>query len=331
MKREQLTMNDIAKLAKVSRPVVYTVLNNREGKGIHVGQKTKENILKICREVGYVIPKSAKELYSGISDRIGFLAQNLCPQSSELLECIQQKAFQHKIDIMPFITMGDPEIEKQYLNLMLDGRVDGVIAISETSGSIERFKEFASAPKNLKIVYVDGFHDGLSCIQNDKEQAAELVLRQFISEGRKKLIFAGTYQDTEQEKFYIQHAVAIGIKVQSIYFGNAPTPEEISAKTSEILSHNSDAVFASNDLLAVAIVNKALQKGIKIPEQLSIIGVGDIEVAKYSSPALSTVKIDFDKIAKKALQFMNSKVKKNNSEEKHYIVKSEIILRGTTK
>jgi len=331
MKRAQITMSDIAKLAKVSRPVVYTVLNNREGKGIHVGQKTKEKILKICQDIGYVIPKSAKELYSGISDRIGFLAQNLCPQSSELLECIQQKAFQSKIDIMPLITMGDPEIEAKYLNLMLDGRVDGVIAISETNGSIERFKEFASAPKNLKIVYIDGLHDGLTCIQNDKEQAAELAVKQFISEGRKKLVFAGAYQHTEQERFCLQYAANAGMEIKKVYFENILSSEEISAKTSEVLSHNSDAVFASNDLLAVAITNKAVEKRIKIPEQLSIIGVGDIEVAKYSSPALSTVKIDFDEIAKKALQCMNSKVKENNSEEKHYIVKSEIILRGTTK
>lgn len=331
VKRAQVTMSDIAKLASVSRPVVYTVLNNREGKGIHVGQKTKENILKIAQEVGYVIPKSAKELYSGISDRIAFLAQTLCPQTAELLECIQQKAFQRKIDIMPLITMGDPEREKQYLNLMLDGRVDGVIAVSETGGSIERFKEFASAPKNLRIVYIDGFHDGLSCIQNDKEQVAKIAVEQFVAEGRKKLVFAAAYQYTEQEKYCLQYAVRAGMDVKKVYFENLHTAEKISAKTSEVLSYNSDAVFASNDLSAVAIVNKAIQKGIKIPEQLSVIGVGDIEVAKYSSPALSTVKIDFDEIAKKALQIMHSKVKENNSEENHYLIKSKIVLRGTTK
>ena len=331
MRRTQVTMSDIAKLASVSRPVVYTVLNNREGKGIHVGQKTKQKILNIAQEVGYVIPKSAKELYSGISDRIAFLAQTLSLQSAELLECIQQKAFQSKIDIMPLITMGNPEIEKQYLNLMLDGRVDGVIAVSETTGSIERFKEFASYPKNLKIVYIDGFHDGLTCIQSDKKQIAELALKQFASEDRKKLVFVGSYQHTEQEKYCLQYAASAGMEIAKVYFENLNTAEDISAKTSEVLRHNGDAVFASNDLSAIAIVNKAIERGIKIPKELSIIGVGDIEVARYSTPPLSTVKIDFDEIAKKALQIMHSKVKKNNTEEKHYFIKSKIILRGTTK
>ena len=323
-------MEDVAKLAKVSRPVVYTVLNHREGRGIHVSEKTKERILRICEEIGYVIPKSARELYSGISDRIAFLAQSLCPQSARLLECLQQEAFSHGIDILPLITMGEPEVEIRYLELMLDGRVDGVIAVSETTGSIERFRKYSAPPKNLRIVYVDGCHDGLSCVRNDKRQTAELALRQFAAERRKKLIFAKVYQYSELEEDFLKLAAAAGMPAESICVGDISGNDKNVVNVVALLQRGGDAVFASNDLLGATIVSHAVMQGIRVPETMSVIGVGDLEVARYSAPSLSTVRIDFAEIARKALSLLCGQIRGEGDRQIHELVAASLIRRGTT-
>ena len=330
MRKEQITMNDIARLAKVSRPVVYTVLNKREGKGIHVSASTKERVLNICKEVGYVIPKSARELYSGISDRIAFLCQSLCPQSSMLLESLQQKAFERGIDLLVLITMGKPELEVRYLNQLLDGRVDGLIAISETSGSIGRFIEYSSNPKNLQIIYVDGLHEGLTCVQNDKRATAELALQLFRSEAREKPVFVSPYQSSELEMHFCEQAMLSGYEPNCYIVDDSWSTDEILRQNEVIFASGCDAVFASNDMLGVSLVNHAVKAGVKVPEAVSVLGVGDLQMARYSSPSLSSIKIDYEQIAELSLNLMEQQIKNQAPVHTHHQIKPIITKRAST-
>jgi DNA-binding LacI/PurR family transcriptional regulator len=326
-------MAQIAELAGVSKPVVYTVLNKREGNGIHVGQKTKERILAISKKMGYVAPKSAKELFSGFSDTIAVLTQTISPQSASLVEYLQQKAFENNLDIIPFITMGDPELEENYLKLMLDGRVDGVIAISSTEGSIERFKKYSSAPNNLKIVFIDDFFPDLSCIQFNKQQAVELAVGHFHKIGCRKIAFGGIYQDHPLQKYFITTAEKYGMHPISIIEGNLEVSTSVRSQqiAERVLEARPDAVLASNDLLAVCILNKAATAGVSIPDELSVMGVGDIEIAEYSTPPLSTVHVDFEAIAEHAFNIMQTAIRGNLKEPIHKLIPCKLSLRKSTK
>lgn len=326
-------MAEIARLAGVSKPVVYTVLNHRDSNGIHVSEKTAEKILEISRNVGYVAPKSAKELFSGYSDTIGVLIQTLSAQAAALLEFLQQKAFESGQDIIPYITTGDPELEEKYLEMCRDGRVDGIIIISATTGSIERYRRFRAHPNNLKLLFVDGIFEGVSGVQYDRAQAAELAVRNFYGSGYRKIAFAGIYEGTELEDEYKKAVSALGLKAVPLIEGdlNVPVSQRSHRIAERILKERPDAVFASNDLLAVCIVNKARDKGIKIPDDLSVIGIGGIEVSEYSTPCLSTLKIDFGALADAAFSMMTQMIKKNTGMPEHRLIPCELLLRETTR
>ncbi len=331
MRRNRVSMAQIAELAGVSKPVVYTVLNKREGKGIHVGSKTREKILALSKKMGYVAPKSAKDLFSGYCNTIAVLAQNISPQSAKMIERLQQRAFENKLDIIPFVTMGNPETEEKYLKMMLDGRVDGVIAISLTEGSIERFKKYSGAPYNLKIMFIDEFLEDINCIQFDKTLAAELAIRHFRDTGCRKVAFAGIYFDHPLEKPFLAAAEKHGMEAMSIIEGQASHRERSHRIAERIAELKPDAVLASNDQLGVCIINKLATFGIKVPEEVSVMGVGDIEVAEYSTPELSTIHVDFDVIAEKAFDIMQSAIKGRSSGIVHELVSCRLILRGSTK
>ena len=326
-------MAEIARLSGVSKPVVYTVLNHREGSGIHVSEKTAAKILGISKELGYVAPKSAKDLFSGYSDTIGVLIQTLSAQAAALLEFLQQKAFESGQDIIPYITMGDPELEEKYLEMCRDGRVDGIIIISATQGSIDRYRRFQAHPNNLKLLFVDGIYEGLSCVQHDRAQAAELSVRHFYDSGCRKIAYAGIYESSEQEGEYVKAVSAMGLKPISVVEGDLGAP--VSARShriaERILKEKPDAVLASNDFLALCIVSKGRDMGIKVPAELSVIGIGGIEASEYSTPRLSTLKVDFGAMADAAFSIITQMIKKNMQEPEQKLIPCELLLRETTR
>ncbi|MCM8785003.1 MAG: LacI family transcriptional regulator [Candidatus Omnitrophica bacterium] len=305
--KKRPSLKDIAKLAGTSKVVVYTVLKGRENKGIFVSKKTKEKILKIANQLGYVPPKSAKELFTGRSDTIGIIFHRLTPYFSSLVELIQIEALKNGFEITPYITNGNWKLEKHYLELCRDGRVDGIVTIAHTDKSIELYKEYTKPPFNLKLISYGPPIEGISTIQFDEEKAGRLAASHLIEIGCKSFAFFGGERNSGRCNGFINYLKEKGFEpvifVKDKFVGYYDDGLKLAQ---EFFSQKEipEGVFSNNDILGAVLIKEAKKRNIKVPERLAVIGCDNTEVCLYTEPELTSIDTNIKKTAKKTIELM---------------------------
>lgn len=330
---KRISLKQIAQIAGVSKVVVYTVLKGRENKGIFVSNKTKEKILKIANELGYVAPKSAKELFTGNSDTIGIIFHKLTPYFSYLVSEIQTAALKEGLEIIPYITNGDWQLEKHYLEISRDGRVDGVITVAHTDKSQQLYKQFTQKPYNLKILSFGPDIKDIPTIHFDEKKAGVLAAKHLIEIGCKSFAFFGGDRKLERCKGFVEYLKEKGYTAVVFTAEKFVSSFEEGMKLGEEffkLKKLPEGVFAANDILGVTLVNCAKRYGIKIPDDMAIMGCDNTEVCLYSEPELTSIDTNVKEIARKAIEIIKRLIKGEKIEEPVRI-DVQIVKRNSTK
>jgi len=331
---EKMSLSVIAHMAGVSKQIVYMVLNNRQYKRMKASPQTRERILKIARESGYVAPKSAKELFSGKSDNIGIIFHKIVPPFSKVMSHLQQEARRRNLEITPYITDGDENLENHYLNSARDGRVDAIIAISLLDGSPERYQRSTKPPYNLKILSYSGPLSGVPTIHFNETEAGRLAAEHLIAKGCKKPAFFGGFRNSTRARGFVQYFRENNLPDPLIYVGEKYTayfPEGKILAREFLKSRNlPDGVFASNDLLAIALLSGALAKGLRVPEDMAIMGCDNTEAGLYTTPALTSIDTNISLLAKKAIAKIEGMIKGEEPKPFHTEVPVSLIVREST-
>ncbi|MBN1444839.1 MAG: LacI family DNA-binding transcriptional regulator [Candidatus Omnitrophica bacterium] len=336
MNNERVSLKTIAEKAGVSKPVVYTVLNNRYGRGIYVSEKRKEEILNIASELGYVAPKSAKELFTGKSDNIGVILHEINHPFTEMLNWLQREAHKKGFEITPYLTSAKGKLEEHYLNMVRDGRVDGLIAIAATDGSRDRYRKFSNAPYRLKILAYHEPIPDVPTIHFDEERAGRMAAKHLLEAGCKRLAFLGEHGGMPRCRGFSEYIRQKG--------GEAPLIIKRRAKYKNMFSDGSgmahqllklkkkpDGVFASCDLLAIALLREALKTGIKVPEDMAIMGCDNTEVCLYTTPSISSIDFNIPLLAKKMMGQMEQIINTGIFKPMHLTVPVKLVERESTK
>ncbi|HOL68113.1 MAG TPA: LacI family DNA-binding transcriptional regulator, partial [bacterium] len=304
--RTRLNIRQVAKRAGVSPAVVSVIINKKENQNIFVSKATRERVLKVIRETGYIPRKSARDLITRRTNIIGIICHRLTPFFAELLTWLQRTAAECGLEVIPYLTNGQPELEEGYLRQSLDGRVDGLIALAETEGSRDRYCRYAGPPYHLNIVYYGSPLPGIPTFHYDEKEAGRLAFHHLYQAGYRRLgVFGGSASDKRNQSF-IQAAAEAGVKLtwkpgrQWIgYLAEAARAAE------ELIEKNRplpDGLFCYSDLVAIAFLSVAHKKGIRIPQDIALLSCDNTELAGYTHPPLSSIDVNFPLLAKTALE-----------------------------
>lgn len=285
------TINDIAKLAGVSRSTVSRFLN----KSGYVSEEAKENIKAVIEETGYIPSQSAKSLRTNKTSVIGVILPKISTETaSRVMSGINREL--GKYDYQPLLadTGLDKEKELRYLALLQSRNVDGIIVLGTNTDD-----KMAEAIKRLRIpvIVVGQEFDEIPCIVYPDYEATCEAIEYMIEKGRRKIGFIGVpesdpavgivrkkaYVDTlmKHQLMLDKKHVQIGdFSIQSGY--NAM--QQIWKDSEEI-----DSVFVVTDRMAVGAVKFLKEKNIVIPEQFAIATTGASSLAEYIDPSLTTV------------------------------------------
>ncbi len=336
----KVSLKRIAEQADVSVTTVSRVLRGRG----EISEKTRLKVQRIADKMRYRPNLAAQGMHSGRSNTIGVIIPAAWNFDIRIAFGIHDKLAEY--DVVP-ITLwssskcgrssdeGVDNAVKQIHNL-IDRRVDGCILRPQID-----FKEIyinEILEREIPIVTVDrdflGSHaDFVGTDDMDgAKQAAEHLLnlghRNFVHIAGPESVTTGRIRREAFENCISRMQDAECVTFSDESFGEK---DKIAEKVFD-LSPSVTAVFAANDLIARNVYNAARRTGLSIPEQLSVVGFGDLEQAEYMDPPLTTVRQQPYDIGYKAAEILLQRIEnKHNAEPKTVLLKPQLIVRESTK
>lgn len=324
-----VTSHDVAKLAGVSQPTVSRALSNHP----RVLPQTRERILRAARELGYVPHYSARSLSTLSTKRIGVLTSDLDnPFYPSLISPLHQTFSQHGYQTV--LLPGDFQNADE-LQALVDGSLDGVVI---TNSRIDSELPFQLAERGIPTILVNRKirKSIVDSVTADDEGGGELIAKLFIELGHKNIgcLFGTAKISTGKNGangFMNQMAKSKVLIPQINQLSGEFTTQFGREGLIKLmrLPKPPTAIYCANDVIAVGALNACVELGIKLPTDLTIVGLDDIDMSAWPSFNLTTVHTDISKLASIAGERLIERIQNPNLKPLHHVEPVSMTLRGT--
>lgn len=330
-----MNIKEIAKKACVSVATVSRVLNHPES----VAPKTKERILSVMEESEYTPNWFARGLNFNKTNTIALLVPNvLNPSHMEIAKGVEDVA--HQKDYTTFLCNADNDVEKErhYLDSLLKRKVDGIVLVS----SLLENQDIALIRKQgVPVVAIGENRDisNISLVRIDCQEAAHQAVRHLLEIGYREIsfIYGGTPEKENARKLagYVQALAEEGIERKAEFLVKTPnsTVESgyFAAKKLMALKERPRAIFTSSDLLAFGAIDAMKDLGIRVPEDVALVGFDNIRMASLVEPKLTTVEKPMHKMGvlgmRLLLDLMEAKEEKKDFPQREILLQSRLKIR----
>jgi LacI family transcriptional regulator len=329
---EKVTSLDVAKKIGVSQSAVSRVFTP----GASVSNEMEGRVLKAANELGYRPNMLARSLNTGKSRIIGLVVSYLDNQFyPNVLESLSSKLQESGYHILIFIASNGTKNLDQVLNEILDYQVDGIIMASvELSSVISKKIDSAGIPVILLNRSLDNMR--FSSVTSNNYNGGKQIANFLIKGGHRKIShIAGNEKASTQrdrETGFIDGLKETGVDLFSREVGNFVLDEASSATRKMFSSKNSpDAVFVANDHMAFAVMDVLrIELGLKIPEDVSVVGYDDVKISSWPSYDLTTVQQPINNMVDRTISLLISQLE-GNIPAKQIEVDAELIVRSSAK
>ncbi len=329
-----ITLLDIAKKTGVSSYTVSRALNNKPD----ISKKTKKLIIKVAKELNYTPNSIARSLVQKKTNTLGVLLPNIADSFyAEILSGIERMSRNKNYNILYCNTDHDPIVERKSFTMLLEKRVDGIL-ICPT----EKNDQYIKMLREITIPYVliKTHTDLLDCdnVFVDVTYGAYLAVNHLIKKGYKKIyqIYSMAQNlDTKEriegcKKAFKKNKISLD-KLELIY--SERKLESFYNITEKYVNYTGEKVgiFVFDDEMAMGVYKALTNKGLKVPEQVGIVGYDNIKISPYFAKSLTTVHYPKYEIGVKGTELLIKRIKlKNQSEPNKIILKPKLIIRETT-
>jgi len=329
----KVTIVEVAEKAGVSLGTVSRVMNN----DVHVAPETRERVSTVMREMGYVANRQARGLKGSRTNVIGILAPDLgTGYIGEILHGVDAELGLHQFDLMLFTTHRTATKEASYVANMVQGMVDGLLVIlprnpADYTGILTR--------RNFPFVLIDHQGTGNPCpaVGAASWQGGYNATEYLIKLGHTRIGFITGSMDLGaaidrlegyKSALQVHH---IPIDPQLIYEGTFFQPDGYAGGSTLLkLENPPTAIFASNDVMAMGAMDAIRTRGLRIPEDVSILGFDDIPQAAMVRPALTTVRQPLEEMGRLATQMLIDQLKNPDKEIGRVELPTQLIVRDST-
>lgn len=296
------TMKDVAKLAGVGVGTVSRVIN-----GVRVKDSTLKKVNQSIQELGYEPDIYARGMKTNRSNTIALIVPTIWhPFFSEFGFHVEKelKALGYKIFLCN--STGDPAVEDEYIQMIKQNKVDGIIGITYTD--IDK-----SVSSDIPFVSIDRhFTSKVTIVAADSKQGGEIAFNELNKRGCQHFAFVGTHQDKESETknrriYFEKSARRAGKKISILDFEEPIVDFENQVQKFFIDNPTIDGLFGINDFLAMDVMKELEKLGKRIPEDIQVIGFDGVKLSEEREYLMTTIRQPLETMAKVAVeQIMNA-------------------------
>ncbi|HEX3660249.1 MAG TPA: LacI family DNA-binding transcriptional regulator [Acidobacteriaceae bacterium] len=325
-----MNIREVARLARVSTATVSRTINGSD----KVTPETKERVQKAIDQLKFYPNTWARALGSGRSHLYGLIISDITnPFFPELVRSFEDNAVQFGQEVLVANTNYDPARMEVCVSRMLQRKVDGVAVM--TSEMDERLvTEFQS--RNIPLVFLDtGTSQGLtSNILVDYAAGVDAAVAHIVALGHRDIAFIAGPSLLRSARIrrdaFIRSLERNGIVGGLMEEGNHQIGGGHDAMERLLRGKlRPTAVLASNDMTAIGALGAIHESGLRVPHDISIVGFDDIQISAFTMPALTTVRLSRDEIARVAFRALYS-IRQDGSKGAEYKVVPSLVIRRST-
>lgn len=327
-------ISDVAKRANVSVATVSRYIRTPE----KVAKKSAIRVDEAIRALNYKPNLLARSFSEKRSYTVLVLAPDITnPFLAQLILGIEEVGMEAGYRIILGESRIEDERQQGYLELADSGLVDGVIQLfgNDKDSIIER-------QKTTPIILVAEFEDDSPCstVSIDDELAAFHVTEYLVSLGHRHIVCLGVIPSLRFSqrrlngyKRSLQHN-GIDFDQSLVFYGDfSPESGFENARKVTNLAEKPTAVFCMNDLMALGMIHGLREQGLNVPKDISVAGFDDIEVVRYTSPPLTSVRQPARELGRHSMKMMLEELRDKSSEQRRYksvYLDHELVVRGST-
>lgn len=329
-----ITIKDIARHLSISVSTVSRALGDDK----NIRKETKEKVIEAAKRLGYRPNPVAINLKYGHTNTVGVIVPEMVtPFASRVINGIQEVLHTKNIKVIIAESGGDPEKEKENLQLMEGFMVDGII-ICLCRRNKEEYARLQQA--GMPMVFYDRIPYGLEVPQVivDDYMKSFFLVESLIRSGRKQIVHIqgpdDIYNSIERVRGYKDALAKFGIPFDknNMLIKTGMTFEE-GKKAADILVERNipfNAIFAFTETLAIGAMNRLRELGKKIPEEIAVASFSGTELSNIVYPKLTTVEPPLYQMGKKAAELILEKIKDPASPNHSIVLDAEIKMRAST-
>jgi LacI family transcriptional regulator len=328
----RVTIVDIAREAKVSPKTVSRVIRGDD----YVSQETLERVQKVIKELGYRPNRVARSLVSNESGVIGIIIPDITnPFFPEVVRGIENTAREQDYNILLFSTDAQLDRERAGYHFMEENQVDGIIVYFGLLPDAEL--ELALARQKAAVI-VDRFPGNFAAgvVRVDFYNAAVTAVNTLVSSGHRQLAYVSTpghhYTFSERLRGISDATAAANIVIPPGWSVICETNLEASSRaTRALLRENPEinGLLCFNDIIGIGALEACDELGIKVPDQVAIIGIDDIPLSRLNRIALTTMRVPQFEVGVQATQMLFNRIR-GTAGPTEVVIQTELVERQTT-
>lgn len=326
-----MSIQKIARLAGVSVATVSRVLNNSDT----VKAGNRERVLQAIKESNYQPNLLARQLRTARSQMILVMVSNIAnPFCAEVVKGIEEQAERNGYRILLCHSGSDVERSKSGLTLLSGKIVDGIITMDAFSRLTELAALIGDAPWVQCAEYADS--GAVSCVGINDVDAAQSVVTHLAEAGRQRIALINhdlSYKYARlRERGYKAAIYASSLQWQTVEYASELSSSAGKAAMEKLLALDTrpDAVFAVSDTLAAGAMRAIAQAGLRIPEDIAVVGFDGTELAEMVSPQLTTIEQPSRDIGRRAVDLLLSRIDNPDGPAERVMMDWRYISRAST-
>jgi DNA-binding LacI/PurR family transcriptional regulator len=328
-----VTIRDVAKHAGVGVGTVSRVLNESEA----VRETTRSKVLSAIADLNYSPSPVARRLSGGKTMAVGIIVPFFTNASVvKRLQGVVSVLGGSEYDLVLFDVESSENRDVLLTNIVQRKMVDALLILSlrPHDGDMANFLE-----AKIPAVVVDAFHPALTSVMVDNVTGAMQAVRHLIDLGHRKIAFLSDFPDyafnrspvVDRLAGYRQALQEADIPFRSDYYTvSALTKEDARHQALQLLSLDDrpTAVFAYSDTQAIGVLEAARDLGLRVPEDLSVVGYDDIEAAEYAQ--LTTIRQSLFESGVLGVELLLQVIDDRDREPQEILLTTELVIRGST-
>jgi DNA-binding LacI/PurR family transcriptional regulator len=325
------TMREVAKRAGVSPATVSRVLNKTQ----YIAPETERRVLEVVRQLNYFKNVHARRLATGQSDLFGLVISEIGnPYFPEIIRGFQAAAWDRGFDVLLFNTEYQPARIESVIRKLIESDVCGV-AIMTSSLDKSAITELTAAGVGVVFCNLGPPERLISNISIDYQCGISQAIEHVVSLGhRRAAVIAGP--GNNRTAITIKHAMVAGLNDQKL----DPLPviecnyrvDSGASAVRSILSQPEipTVIFCGSDLIAMGAMKTLEEEGVRVPEDVSVVGIDDISFAFLARPPLTTISVPRENVGIIAFEALEKMLKLKRHKGADYYLATRLVVRNST-